>query len=118
MLPPYSHLVLSDLNIESGWDEICDIDPEEPRICGLVAEATEMLEEDWASDDEDSDFNIIKDDDEPFGSNFFDENIVDDEPSQEQLDYMDFDLERDDYLTWVSPVSSETLPYIADHKYH
>jgi hypothetical protein len=117
MLPPSSHLILSDLNIESGWDEICDIDPEEPRIHALVAEATEILE-DWASDDEDSDFNIIKDDDEPFGSNFFDENIFDDEPSREQLDFMDVDLERDDYLTCrVSPVSSPNFPF-ADNKYN
>jgi hypothetical protein len=115
MLPPSSNLILSDLNIESGWDEICDIDPEEPRVHALVVEATEMLEA-WASDDEDSNFNIIKDDDEQFGSNFFDENIFDDEPSQEELDSIDFDLERDDYLTCrVSPVSSQNFPF-ADYK--
>jgi hypothetical protein len=127
MSPTFSDFVLSDLNIEVGLDKICDIDldSEEPRIRALVAEATEMLEE-WASDDEDYDLNINKDDDEQFGSNFFDEHIFDDDaqPPQEQpdTDSMDFDfdyLEKDDFTYFtcrVSPLSSQNFTF-ADNKY-
>jgi hypothetical protein len=51
-----------------------------------------------------------------FGSDFFADSIFKDEPPQEQLDFMDFDLERVDNFTFTgSPVSPQDSPLINDN---
>jgi hypothetical protein len=108
MLPPYTN------SIASEHDEICDMNPEESLIIhSLVAEARETLE-DWTSDNEDSDLSM-KDIDEQVGSDFFADSIFGDEPFQEQVGSIDFDLESEDYFTCRdSPVSLQNFSFVDD----
>jgi hypothetical protein len=104
MSPALPNLFLNDLDLASEWDENCGLGPEE------------SLNE-WLSDNEDSDLNIMDFLDEQIGSNFFADSIFYDEPPHAQLDSMDFDLESDDYFMRPgSPVSSQNFPF-ADNTY-
>jgi hypothetical protein len=102
--PP--NLFLSDLDFASEWDSNCRIGPKE------------SLDE-WLSDDEDSDLNMM-DFDQQIAPDFFVINIFDDEPLHaqldsidSQLDSMDLDLESDDdyFMRPGSPVSSQSFPF-------
>ena len=111
--PAATDFTMSDHHITSEWDKICGIVPEEPLSWISKADGNEMLQE-WTSG-VDSDFNIM-DIDEQIGSDFFADSIFKDEPPQEQLDFMDFDLERVDNFTFTgSPVSPQDSPLINDN---
>ena len=106
MSAAFSNLILSDLDFNSEWDDNCCIGPEE------------SLNE-WLSDDDDSNLDIM-DFDEQIGSDFFVDSIFDNEPPHAQLDFMDsqldsmdFDLENDVYFTRPgSSVSSQNFPFV------
>jgi hypothetical protein len=119
MSPLSTNTIFNELHFVSEWDDICGLDTEEPLINNLDDEVSHVIEE-WTSDDEIADLNNIKDVDEQLGSNFFDDSIFGDDPSQaQQLDSMDFDMENDDYTYLTrssSPASSHNFP-LADNKY-
>ena len=104
------NLFLGDLDFASEWDDNCLTGPEESL-------------NDWLSDDDDSDLNIM-DFDEQIGSNFLADSIFVDEPTHLQLDSMEpelesmeFHLENDDCITCPgSPDSSQNFPF-ADNTY-
>jgi len=111
-------ILSSDLRITSEWDAIGDIVPDEPFTSSSAADVNDVLEE-WTSDEEDSDLNIM-DVDEQIGSNLFADSIFGDEPAApppSQLDSMHLDLEGDDYFICPSsPVGTQDFP-LGDNKY-
>lgn len=111
-------MISSDLRIASEWDVMVDVVPEESFTPSSIADVNDVLEE-WTSDEEDSDFNIM-DVDEQIGSNLFADSIFGDEPAApppSQLDSMHVDLEGDDYfLCPGSPVGAQDFPF-TDNKY-
>lgn len=106
------------LDIASQWDAIGHIEPDEPFTSSSAVDVNDVLEE-WTSDEEDSDLNLM-DVDEQIGTNLFADSIFGDEPAvppPSQLDSMHLDLEGDDYfMNCPSPVATEDFPFV-DNKY-
>lgn len=108
----------NDLLIASDWDAIGEIVPEELFTSSSADDVSDVLEE-WTSDEEESNLNIM-DVDEEFGANLFADSIFGDEPAApppSELDSMHLDLEGDDYFMCPSsPVASQDFPFV-DNKY-
>lgn len=98
MSPASTNLILSDLHFAYEWDDSCGIGLEE------------ALNE-WLSDEEASDLNIMHID-EQIGANFLVDSIFGNKPPRAKLDSMDYYLESDE----DSPASSQNFPF-ADNTY-